>query len=184
MSAKSWKMRPIGEPWVAFLTDLDRALESPVTIHCIGGFALSTLVDMPRPTGDIDFIEVLPEHGRAQLLSVGDKDSNLAEKHSLFLQDVGIADAPYDYENRLIDVTPAGLDRLGLRVLDPYDLILTKAQRGVTKDIEDARLLVEQLSLDKDVLWDRFEKKLWPYLAVAPEKTKLTVRIWLEELFE
>ena len=36
---------------------------------------------------------------------------------------------------------------------------------------------------DQNDGWDRFEKKLWPYLAVAPEKTKLTVQIWLEELF-
>lgn len=183
MPVDRWKPRPLDKPWLRFLVELDRALDSPATLHCVGGFALSTLVDMPRSTGDIDFIAVLPEDGRARLLKLGGEGSDLARKHYLHLQGIGIVDAPCNHESRLVDVTPREFTHLRLRVLDPYDLILTKAQRAATRDFEDARLLVGQLRLDRQTLWDRFEGELLPYLAVAPEKTELTVRLWLDELF-
>ena len=37
---------------------------------------------------------------------------------------------------------------------------------------------------DKDTLRNRFETELKPYLAVAPDRTILTVELWLEEFFE
>jgi hypothetical protein len=78
MPSEQWNVRPIGEPWLGFLADVDRALESSLTIHCIGGFALSTLVDMPRPTGDIDFIDVFPDEGD-RLLTIAGPRSDLAD---------------------------------------------------------------------------------------------------------
>ena len=46
------------EPWLSFLRDVDCALERPVEVHCLGGFVLTILWDLPRPTGDVDFIEI------------------------------------------------------------------------------------------------------------------------------
>jgi len=123
MPAEHWTPRPIGEPWLAFLREIDRALESSVTLHCIGGFALSVLIDMPRPTGDIDFVEILARDGGNQLLGIGGEGSAIARKYSLHLQHVTIVDSPCDYADRLIDVTPAELIHLRLLILDPYDLI-------------------------------------------------------------
>ena len=50
----------IQEPWLSFLRDVDGALRQPLEVHCLGGFVLSVLWGLPRPTGDIDFIEVRP----------------------------------------------------------------------------------------------------------------------------
>ena len=50
----------IPDPWLSFLRDVDQALENTVEIHCIGAFALLVLTGAPRPTADIDFIEVVP----------------------------------------------------------------------------------------------------------------------------
>ncbi len=50
----------ISGPWRVFLRAVDDALARTVEIHCIGGFALTLLIDRARPTGDVDFIRVVP----------------------------------------------------------------------------------------------------------------------------
>lgn len=47
-------------PWLGFLRDVDRALNGPVEVHCLGGFVLAVLWELPRPTGDVDFVEIEP----------------------------------------------------------------------------------------------------------------------------
>src|SRR6266481_1496530 len=46
--------------WSAFLDELDQALSEPIALHCIGGFVVSLLYGLPRPTGDIDYIAAIP----------------------------------------------------------------------------------------------------------------------------
>jgi hypothetical protein len=38
-------------PWSAFLDELDQAISEPIELHCIGGFVVSLLYGLPRPTG-------------------------------------------------------------------------------------------------------------------------------------
>jgi hypothetical protein len=57
----------IPAPWVTFLRDVDRALDKPVEVHCLGGFVLAILWDLPRPTGDVDFVEVVPSEASEDL---------------------------------------------------------------------------------------------------------------------
>jgi len=40
--------REIPKPWDAFLKDLDRSLEEPVELHCLGGFVLTMLYGLKR----------------------------------------------------------------------------------------------------------------------------------------
>ena len=176
--------KPVSDLWLTFLSAVDNALEDRVEIHCIGGFALTVLVDHARATGDIDFIHALPQQAAEELLRIAGQDSPLAVEHDLYFQSVTVADPPCDYENRLIDVTPAGFQKLKIMVLDPYDIVLTKAQRHWPKDRDDARMLIEGRRLDKDPLRNRFDTELKPYLAVAPDRTIHTVELWLEEFFE
>ncbi len=63
------------EPWLSFLRDVDQALTQPLEVHCLGGFVLSVLWGLPRPTGDIDFIEARPSSWE---LSGGDGDPSLS----------------------------------------------------------------------------------------------------------
>jgi len=46
----------ISDPWLGFLQDVNRALKQPVEVHCLGGSVLAVLWELPRPTGDVDFI--------------------------------------------------------------------------------------------------------------------------------
>jgi hypothetical protein len=50
----------IPEPWLSFLRDVDRALSRRIEVHCLGGFVLGVQWGFPRPTGDVDFVEVAP----------------------------------------------------------------------------------------------------------------------------
>ena len=175
--------KPISGPWLVFLRAVDDALARTVEIHCIGGFALTLLIDRARPTGDVDFIRVVPHQVEGELLRIAGPDSALAAKHHLNVQAVHIADPPSEYEDRLIDATPTSFRKLKGRVLEPHDLVLTKAQRNFPRDREDVRALIEGCRLDKETLRKRFEEEVRPFLAVAPERTALTVELWLEEFF-
>jgi len=48
--------REIPKPWDAFLKDLDRSLGEPVELHCLGGFVLTMLYGLKRPTADVDVL--------------------------------------------------------------------------------------------------------------------------------
>ena len=61
MPAKTEQELPL--PWGAFLIELDGALSEPVALHCIGGFVISMMYGLPRPTGDVDYITAIPRDG-------------------------------------------------------------------------------------------------------------------------
>ncbi len=42
------------EPWNAFLRDLDEAVPGRTRLDCIGGFVVTQLYRLSRPTADVD----------------------------------------------------------------------------------------------------------------------------------
>ena len=48
---------------------------------------------------------------------------------------------------------------------------------------DDVRLLVNKCQLKREILRERFEVELRPYLQTAVERTSLTMELWLEEFF-
>jgi hypothetical protein len=50
----------IPEPWFSFLTELDNIAISTARLDCIGGFVVTMLYGLDRPTGDIDVLEIAP----------------------------------------------------------------------------------------------------------------------------
>lgn len=49
-------------PWREFLDELGEGLSEPVDLHCIGGFVISLLYGLPRPTADVDYISAIPRY--------------------------------------------------------------------------------------------------------------------------
>jgi hypothetical protein len=74
--------REIPNPRNAFLKDLDRSLEEPVELHCLGGFVLTMLYGLMRPTADVDVLAVRP---RMDLNHLGGIGSPLHKKHGVYL---------------------------------------------------------------------------------------------------
>jgi hypothetical protein len=173
----------IPEPWLSFLVEADATMDQMVTIHCLGGFSLIALWGLPRPTGDVDFIEVSPIEAVDALLRVAGEGSALAKKYGLHFQQVTIAEYPEGYASRLIDITPSQLEKIRLLSLEVHDLVLAKLSRNSPRDRSDVAFLVNKDALDRKILENRFRDELRPYL-LNEKRESLTFRLWIEEFFD
>jgi len=147
------------KPWRPFLKDVDVVLMGEVTLYCIGGFVMKALYDVPRITGDLDYVEVFPKEGAAQLEEIAGQDSTLAKKHEVFIHYAGPVEMPIQYEERLQKLD-MGLKNLRLYVPDPYDLLLSKMLRNSGKDREDGKFLIKKLRLRFETMEERFRTEL------------------------
>ena len=172
----------IQDPWLGFLREVDGALRQEVEIHCLGGFVLRVMYDLPRYTADVDFIEIQPVSAFADLEAIGGHESDLAKRHGLHFQFVGIAEYPEGYLGRVIDITPAGLRKLRLQALEVHDIVLAKVGRNSPRDREDVKFLAGRGILDPQLLKERFESELLPYV-LKERDARLTMELWLDEFF-
>ena len=173
----------VPEPWLSFLRDVGRTLGQSVEVHCLGGFVLTVLWELPRPTGDVDFIEIEPTEACNELLEIAGEGAELAERHKLQFHRVTVAEYPEGYASRLVNITPTGFLRLHLRALEVHDLVLAKLARNSPRDRADVEFLVRKGALDRQGLEDRFEKELRPYLLDEGRETA-TLKLWVDEYFD
>jgi hypothetical protein len=169
------------EPWHSFFLEIDKTLDHPVALHCIGGFAIAMLHGLPRPTVDVDCLTVIPVEEAARLQLLAGEGSALHKKHGVYLQHVGIVTVPENYTDRLTSMFPAAYRRLLLLGLEAHDLALSKLERNSARDREDVKYLARAAPLDLAVLEDRYFSELRPYLANT-ERHDLTLRLWIEML--
>jgi len=146
-------------PWPAFLSDVDQSLSEPVELHCVGGFVLTSVYGISRSTADLDYVDVVPLRAAAELGRIAGSDSDLAKKHKVYVQFVGVSDYPEDYKSRLIPLS-LGLKKLTLLTFEPYDLLLSKLTRNSDKDMEDVHALAQKLHLKFSVLLKRFNDEM------------------------
>jgi hypothetical protein len=106
-------------PWSAFLDELDQAISEPIELHCIGGFVVSLLYGLPRPTGDVDYIAAIPRYRVEELELLAGRGSKLAAKYEVHLQHVTVATVPEDYESRLKEMFPGRFKKLKILAPDP-----------------------------------------------------------------
>jgi hypothetical protein len=170
------------EPWLGFLREVDRVLGRSVEVHCLGGFVLAVLWQLPRPTGDVDFIEVVPSEASEDLLRIAGKDSEMARRHRLYFHRVTVAEYPEAYASRLIELTPRGFKQIRLRAFEVHDLVLAKLGRNSPRDRADVAYLVRKELIDPRVLEERFEAELRPY-ALNEDRLAASLRLWLDEFF-
>ena len=169
------------EPWSSFLAAIDATLDHDVVLHCIGGFAIAMLYDLPRPTVDVDCLSVIPVEETAPLQSLAGEGSVLHQKHGVYLQHVGMVTVPENYPDRLLPMFPAAFRRLLLFGLEAHDLALSKLERNSARDREDVKFLACAAPLNLSVLESRYQSELRPYLANT-DRHDLTMRLWLEML--
>ena len=172
----------IAEPWLSFLAEVDRRLEHAVELHCLGGFVLAVLWGLPRPTGDIDFIECRPASASAAVQEIAGEGSELDRRFRIHVHDVGVAEYPADYVSRLVDITPEGFARLRLRALEVHDVVLTKLGRNGPRDRADVEFLARRGAIDPRILAERFEHEFGPY-ALNEDRSRTTLELWIEEFF-
>jgi hypothetical protein len=169
-------------PWQAFLVDADRALRNPVEVHCLGGFVLAVLWALPRPTADVDFIEVGPSGVGRDLLTVAGEGSEISLRHGLYFHRVTIAEVPEGYVSRLVEIAPRRFTNLRLRALEVHDLVLAKLGRNSARDRADVEFLVRKGAIDRRLLEERFEAELRPYV-LNEERHREAFQLWTQEFF-
>jgi Nucleotidyltransferase of unknown function (DUF6036) len=162
MSSEDGNVTGVPSPWNLFLAELDARLPEAITLHCIGGFVVSVLYGLPRPTGDVDYVSAIPYHRIQELEVLAGRGSELEKKFKVHLQHVTVATMPEDYEARLVEMFAGRFENLRIFAPDPYDLVLTKLERNSPKDQGDVEYLAKTLLLDAQVLRDRYQRGAAP----------------------
>jgi hypothetical protein len=171
------------EPWLSFLKELDALATLTVRMDCIGGFVVTMLYGLSRATADIDVLEIAPREAAEALGRAAMLGGELYKKYGLHLDRVSVAQAPYEYESRMVEMFPGIFDRIHLMALDPYDLALTKLERNIERDRNDIRYLARVVPFDLDLLRERYQIELRPYLG-NPKREDLTLQLWIEAIEE
>lgn len=182
MSDKAEALPHLAKPWNAFLREVDGLLSRPAHLHLLGGFVLTTVYGLPRPTGDIDCISVEPHETLNRILQIAGRDSPLARKHKVYLDFVTVADYPENYAKRIPEIFPNRFSKLRLFAFEAHDLVLAKLTRNNPVDFEDVKFLAAANRLDPRTLEERYYKELRPYLANVA-RHDLTLKLWLQACF-
>jgi hypothetical protein len=117
------------------------------------------------------------------MLELGMQGSALHKKYKIYLDHVGVAHVPENYEDRLTEIFPKAFKHLRLLALDPYDLALSKLERNIQRDRDDVKHLARTVPLDLEVLTERYQRELRWQLG-NPEREDLTLRLWIEVIQE
>ena len=179
-SATSPELRP---PWRAFLAEVDRLLPRRVQLHCLGGFVVAVRYGLPRPTSDIDYVEIIPHDAIEVLQRIAGRESQLAQKHRLYFQHVGVASLPEAYVERLTALFPTHFEKLRLLEVEAHDLALSKLVRNHPVDREDVAYLAKVVPLDPVLLRTRYQRELRPIIIGDPETHDRTLAMWIESYF-
>ncbi len=171
------------EPWKSFFTEIDASLEEEVVLHCLGGFVMTILYGLDRPTADVDILPIGSNAATDSLIGLAGQGSTLHKKYRVYLQVVGVAQVPVNYEDRLTEMFPGTFNHLRLFALDPYDLALSKLERNAQRDRDDVKHLALSVPLDLNMLQERYQKELRPDLG-NPEREDLTLKLWIDIIEE
>lgn len=147
-------------PWKEFLLELDEQVNEDCRLPVFGGFAVTMAYGLSRATSDIDVLDIAPNHLVRTLTELGGKASHLASKYKVYLDIVGIANPPYEYESRLRPIYGGAFKHLHLLVMDPYDLALTKLKRDSDKDFQDVLQLAQKIPFDLALFERRYREEL------------------------
>jgi Nucleotidyltransferase of unknown function (DUF6036) len=172
------------EPWHLFLTELDALAPEEVRLECLGGFVVTTLYGMLRPTADVDVFSIKPMQQRNDFLARAGKDSEFHEKHGVYLDFVSVVTLPYSYDERLRVMYPNVYKHLRLFALDPYDLALTKLSRNIARDREDVRYLARTTPFDIAILRGRYMNEFRRFMDGIPENNDANFNMWIAMIEE
>jgi hypothetical protein len=162
---------------------VDRQLPGPVHLHCLGGFVVAVRYRLPRPTADVDYIDIIPRDAREGLERIAGPASPLAQTHHVHVQYVGVASLPESYVERLTELFPDHFEKLRLFAVEVHDLALSKLVRNSPVDRDDVAYLAQTVPLSPDVLRTRYQRELRPIIIGEPKKHDRTLEMWIAAYF-
>ena len=106
--------------------------------------------------------------------------SALHKKCGVYLQIVGVAEIPLNYEDRLTEMFAKTFNHLRL-LLSTHTTSHFRKSNDTQRDRDDVKHLARALPLDVYVLKNRYEKELRPDLG-NPRREDLTLKLWIEAM--
>lgn len=125
--------KSIPEPWLSFLRELDSSLHEEVRLDCMGGFVVTMVYGFSRPTADLDVLEIAPTAAGRSMLELGRQGGPLHKEYKIYLDRVGVAKVPENYQDRLTEIFPGVFKHLRLLALDPYDRVVKAGTEHPTR---------------------------------------------------
>lgn len=159
-----------------FLRAVDKALKRRATIIVIGGGAAAMKYRIDDPTTDIDTFNALGAD-LTRAIEAARKATGLPMP---FAQS-GVADGPYDFEDRLLRTMPS-LMRLTVVVPERHDLALMKTVRGDQADFAKLQAIHERTPFDLSVLLQRYEEEMG-HVVIDPRRLRGNFLALVESLF-
>ncbi|MDQ6786033.1 MAG: DUF6036 family nucleotidyltransferase [Acidobacteriota bacterium] len=169
-------MKTVPEPWKSFFAAIDETLAEETHLEILGGFVVVILYNAPRTTAHVDVVSVTPNTQTRNLIEIAGTGSMLHKKHGVYIDRVGIATLPENYEDRLQEIFAGEFQNLRLFALDPYDIALAKIERNIPRDREDVKFLASTVPFDLKTLEERYFKELRPVLG-NPAREDLTLKL-------
>lgn len=175
--------KKIPEPWLSFFREIDENLPEKIELECLGGFVVTQIYGLARTTADVDVISIKPKNQFNLLFDLAGEGSNLHRKYKIYLDWVGIAQLPENYDERLTEIFIGTFRQIRFFGLDPYDLALAKLERNIQRDRDDVKHLAKVVPFDLQILKSRYETELRPILG-NPTREDLTLKLWIEAIEE
>jgi hypothetical protein len=114
--------KQVPEPWRSFLQELDQRATEETRLDCMGGFVVTVLYGFSRETSDLDVLLIAPREQGKSLFELGAQGGTPHKKYKVYLDYVGVAKVPENYEQRLTEMFAGQFKHLRICALDPYDL--------------------------------------------------------------
>ncbi|MBN1770308.1 MAG: hypothetical protein JXB32_03525 [Deltaproteobacteria bacterium] len=159
-----------------FLAAIDASLPGRARVVLLGGSALAVGYQLDTGTTDIDTWET-------DLAAVQPAAERAREVTGLQIPvgDAGVADAPYQYESRLVRVMPE-LQHLEVFVLEKHDLALSKIMRCHEGDLAGIQALHRRHGLDRETLVARYMTEM-DHAIGDPKRIDLNLQVAVERLY-
>ena len=138
----------------ALLQGIDAHLNAPFEIILIGGAAALLAYKATHLTHDIDLFNDVDK-----ILSAYEKAKEKTGLEIPFSK-AAVAEAPYNYDERLITYGDIPLKNLVVRIPDIHDLILIKTIRSDQHDLEVIEEIAQKNKIDASILINRFQTEM------------------------
>lgn len=154
------------EQVIEFLHAFDRALHHDLKLFIVGGTAAIVEYHASVPTADMDVKEVMA--GDPDEIDVAEDEAVQATGLRFYIGGASVAELPYNYEDRVKEVRGVKFSKLTLVVPGKYDLVLSKAIRAWTHDLEAIKSIHEHHPLSETTLVELFENEIWKLATTDP----------------
>ena len=159
-----------------FLRAVDKALKRRATVVVIGGGAAAIKYRIDDPTTDIDTFNALGADLRSAI-----EAARKATGLPMPFEQSGIADGPYEFEDRLLRAMPS-LTRLTVLVPERHDLALMKTVRGDEADFAKLQAIHARTPFDLSVLLQRYDKEMG-HVVIDPPRLRGNFLALVQSLF-